>query len=684
MRGRSRPMSGLEKGSLGASGLGGPTAGPNLGRTIDRQVSGGAMELTVREVLEMPCLGKARLLAGGNGLHNVVRHVTVIDAPDAVEWLRGGEFVLTTAYHIKDDPSAQVSLIEALVRKKAACVGIKLRRFLDALSCDALDKADEKGLPVIQVPFELAWIDMINPILSDVMDRQTQLLEQSWEVHRRFLDAVLNGGDMKTVASTLATLLSRPVVVTDVGLHVLAKSPPGVSGTATGPVAGASPGQEESGLSESDGREQLALMESAIESVRESTSACQGASSLRNSSSPSSSSEMLKTDVDVRPVSLQASTLDASFLEGFRIVRGEGGSEVLVAEIRTKHETYGFIFVGRQQLSGAAEDESNGGDVLSQNEAIAVQQAATVAALEIIKQQATEQVERRYRLHFVDDLLQGNFETREALIRRARSCGWDFTRPHILMILDIDGFERYYLEHPGESERDMQRIKDRMLDVVNSGIVKGVGPVTGVDRSDSIVVLSPVTPGSSADGAKETALNLGRALRDRVSERLKPLTVSVGIGRFYPDVLLLRRSYLEAREALKLGRRVRGNGSTVHYDDLGVYRLILKCSDPAEVGLFVREHLGRLIEYDRAHRTNLVETLETHIKTNCCLKETASRLFVHVNTLKYRLRRIQDILGIDLRDPEELLNLSVAMKMKDISGLDTSAGIVVKQGETHA
>lgn len=632
------------------------------------------MELTVREVLGMPCLGKARLLAGGNGLHNVVRHVTVIDAPDAVEWLRGGEFVLTTAYHIKDDPSAQAKLIEALARKKAACLGIKLRRFLDALSSDALNKADEKGLPVVQVPFELAWIDIINPILSDVMDRQTRLLEQSWEVHRRFLDAVLNGGDMKSVASTLATLLLRPVVITDINLRVLAQSlpeapresqPRPVAQTTSGQEE--SPGREESGPFEPDGSGQLAFMESTIQSLRESAS-YQGFSPDRNLSV----FEILKRDADLQPVSLRASTLDDSFLQEFRVVRREGSPRMLMAEVRTKHETYGFVFVGQRQQSEVAGADTDSGAVLSQNEVIAIQQATTVAALEIIKQRATQEVERRYRLNFIDDLLQGNFETREALIRRAQSCGWDFTWSHILMILDIDGFERYYLEHPGQSEKHMQRIKDRMLDVVNNGMVKGAGPVIGVDRSDSIVVLSPVAPGTSSEEAKRIALNLGKTLSERVSEKLRPLTVSVGIGRFYPDVLSLRRSYVEAREALELGRRVRGNGSIVHYDDLGVYRLILKCSDPAEVNSFVKEHLGRLIEYDRAHRTNLVETLEAHIKTNCCLKETASRLFVHVNTLKYRLRRIQDILGINLSDPEELLNLSVAMKMKDICGPDST------------
>ena len=607
-------------------------------------------------------------MAGSGGLDNAVRHVTVIDAPDAVEWLRGGEIVLTTAYHIKDDPSAQVRLIDALARKKVACLGIKLRRFLDGLSEDALARANEERLPIVQVPFELAWIDIINPILSDVMDRQTRLLEQSWEVHQRFLDTVLNGGDIKSVAATLAELLARPVVIADTNFRVLAEALPERAERPLSSDGGTFTERREGDCSLSLERtERLLLVKSAMESMKQPAAD----SGLRASTNPSVSHPSPGTPDLRRP--LGVSTLDASSPETFRFVSAESGEKIIVAEIRTKHETYGHIFVGAPEPAAGENIDAGVRAQLGRTEIIAIQQAVTVAALEIIKRRATEEVERRYRFNFIDDLLQGNFETREAVIRRAQAFGWDFSHPHVLLVLDIDGFERYYLAHPTESEGHMQRIKDRMLAIVRSLDIEGAGPLIGVDRSDSIVVLSPVGPGTSPDEAKRISVALGRTLSQRACEKLKPLTVSVGIGRFYPDVLLLWRSYLEAREALDLGRRVWGDGSVVHYDHLGVYRLALKCSEPGELGSFVGEHLGKLLEYDRAHNTAFVKTLEVYIRTNSCLAETASRLFVHVNTLKYRLRRIQEILDVDLSDPEVLLNLNVAMKVKDIPNLTSGS-----------
>ncbi|MCL4517099.1 MAG: PucR family transcriptional regulator ligand-binding domain-containing protein [Firmicutes bacterium] len=572
------------------------------------------VDLTVKEALGFSCLKQARLLSGQDGLDNVIRYVTVIDAPDAVEWLRGGEFVLTTAYSIKDDPDAQVRLVEALSRKKAACLGIKLRRFLDSLSNDAIAKADEEQLPIIQIPFELAWIDIINPILGDVMDRQTRVLQQSWEVHRRFLDSVLNGGSTTSVAVTLAELIRRPVLILDTNFKVLARAVPDLDATQN---------------------------PEATEDIE----------------------------------AILAEKLNGPGM--FKFIPFEGGQGAFLTEVRVKGDVYGYILVeealadsplvsGESPATGESAPAVQPATPLTQTDIIAIEQAATVTALEIIKQRATEEVERRYRFNFVDDLLQGNFETREAVIRRAKSLGWDFTPPHVLLILDIDNFEKYYLEHVDEFEKDIQRIKDRMLNIVSSREIEGAESFIVVDRSDSVAVLCPVKPGGAAEDAKGMAMMLGRTLKQKVCEKLKPLTVSVGIGRFYPDVLDLRRSYAEAREALLLGKRVWGGESVVHYDDLGVYRLLLKCADPNEVRVFVQEYLGRLVEYDKAHKTAMIKTLDAYLKANSCLADAAGSLFIHVNSLKYRLRQIQEILGVNLSDPEVVLNLRMAMKIRDI------------------
>jgi DNA-binding PucR family transcriptional regulator len=97
---------------------------------------------------------------------------------------------------------------------------------------------------------------------------------------------------------------------------------------------------------------------------------------------------------------------------------------------------------------------------------------------------------------------------------------------------------------------------------------------------------------------------------------------------------------------------------------MGLYRLLLGLHDQAEVRRFYNETLGRLVDYDREHNTDLVDTLRAFFEQNANASETARKLFVHRNTLNYRLRRIAEIVGLDLDNADTRLALQVALRIQ--------------------
>jgi purine catabolism regulator len=113
-----------------------------------------------------------------------------------------------------------------------------------------------------------------------------------------------------------------------------------------------------------------------------------------------------------------------------------------------------------------------------------------------------------------------------------------------------------------------------------------------------------------------------------------------------------------------VGRRLFGDGSVNLFGDLGVYRLLLAV-DPGEIKSFYLESVGRLAEYDRKHRGELLHTLEVllHYPT---LSQTAQSLHIHRNTLLYRLQRIQELTNLNLEDGETRLTLHLALKARDV------------------
>ncbi|MCL4552202.1 MAG: helix-turn-helix domain-containing protein, partial [Candidatus Marsarchaeota archaeon] len=77
---------------------------------------------------------------------------------------------------------------------------------------------------------------------------------------------------------------------------------------------------------------------------------------------------------------------------------------------------------------------------------------------------------------------------------------------------------------------------------------------------------------------------------------------------------------------------------------------------------YIDETLGVLIRYDQEHHGALVKTLETYLDRRCNSQAAAQILFVHINTLHYRLQKISQLTGLDLNNADHCLNLQLALK----------------------
>lgn len=140
---------------------------------------------TVRELLNLTVLQKAEVLGGHQGLDRQIVNVTVLDAPDAINWVKENELIITTMYPFKEIES-QKRLIRELAGKGSSAIGIKLKRYIDSVPEDVLKMANQYSLPVISIPYECAWVDLINPIMAEILNRQLIKLEISERIHKSF------------------------------------------------------------------------------------------------------------------------------------------------------------------------------------------------------------------------------------------------------------------------------------------------------------------------------------------------------------------------------------------------------------------------------------------------------------------------------------------------------------------
>jgi PucR family transcriptional regulator, purine catabolism regulatory protein len=185
--------------------------------------------LTVCQLLDLPPLSEGKLVAGAAGVEREVLWAAVVDIPQATEWVRSGELLLTTFYGIRDDVDAQVALCEQLAKKQLAGMIVAAGKYVDRVSDPVRAAADRARFPIIELPWHIAFEDVVRVVSEHSINDQYLLYKQSLAIHRALTRLVLDGGSLQDVAHELCTLLRRPVEIDDLTFTMLAEaSGPGI------------------------------------------------------------------------------------------------------------------------------------------------------------------------------------------------------------------------------------------------------------------------------------------------------------------------------------------------------------------------------------------------------------------------------------------------------------------------
>jgi purine catabolism regulator len=140
---------------------------------------------------------------------------------------------------------------------------------------------------------------------------------------------------------------------------------------------------------------------------------------------------------------------------------------------------------------------------------------------------------------------------------------------------------------------------------------------------------------------------------------------AVGISRSYPGPGGIPTAYQEARTALRLGHRVSGTSAVTAYGELGLFRLLAQVGDD-ELRAFAEETLGPLLRLSDPERSEMLHTLESLIEHNMNMAESARHLHYHYNTLRYRLAKLERLLGPFSTSTPVAIQVGVALQITEM------------------
>lgn len=546
------------------------------------------MGLTVREALQMDCLARAQLVAGDRGLEREITFVNIMEVPEVVRWMKGGELLLTSGFALKgEDAAFRRELIRSLVRKEVAALGVKLGQHWQELPPELVEAADEVQLPLLLIPEDQPYMDIMLPIMEKLLNLQVTQLKRYESIHNRLLQVLLAGGDYRDLCVTLQEIVNNPTLIVDRRGQCLA-------GTVRDEEAGAGPLQERT------------------------RAAWQRLGPLLARLTPNRSHyvELPLADT-VQPIGIVPVKFN-NRLDGALVV------------VQDQHP------IGEETLR-------------------IMEYAGPMVALVFAKENAVAEAQRQLTGDFLEELINNTFNDEELMERRASFLHFSLKEPVAVFVIRLSEQEDFGAVQP---EEERQARKEFLWDKVRE-ILSGENSVMLQFKSSALIGLARVK--EDRDLRRLQAL-LTKVVRE-AQENLGRKAMTVGIGRPYPGARRVSQSYREALTAVKVGEALAKDAAVWYFGDLGPYRFLHELRGSQEMQAFHREVIGVIKSYDREHGTNLLETLACYFAHDGNLQSTAAALYVHKNTVAYRLRKIEEITGLSLRRPNDRFYLELGLRL---------------------
>jgi len=278
---------------------------------------------------------------------------------------------------------------------------------------------------------------------------------------------------------------------------------------------------------------------------------------------------------------------------------------------------------------------------------LVAEQGAIVCAVEMARNKAVREVEKRLKGDLLAVLLQEQLSPRDTMVW-AQAAGVDLNHAHAAL-----RFAWSAAEPPS---------RRRLETLVNGEIARRNLPVFVSPIGTEVICFCQV---NSRSARPLQALELGRAVLEGSLKEFPDSPAHCGVGLPVAEIGEWRSSFYQAGQALEIARRLKER-QPLYFPDLSVYRLLFQFEHNPELAVFQESILGPLLDYEGG--AELIRTLEAFFEHHGNLSQTAEALFIHRNTMIYRLERIAEITGLDLDKPETRLAVHLALHVHKMMG----------------
>ncbi len=290
---------------------------------------------------------------------------------------------------------------------------------------------------------------------------------------------------------------------------------------------------------------------------------------------------------------------------------------------------------------------------------------STLIASEMERTRAPERASEEASASFQRAALGGQIAGADDLVARGRELGIDLGEGGSVIVAR---------GHPRKATEDdwRRRLLALSLRGARSVAPGAIGAPTEEDIGEVVVLVGD----RDGEGGRRVSASIFRELE----AGLPGFAFAIGRSRHAADPLDLPRAASEAMLAVNV---VEGDAERTElaFAETGTYQLLLPyMRDPAELGRFYDETVRPLVAYDEQYETDLLGTLATFLDCDANVNATASRLFTHRHTIRYRFERVRELTGLDVSSSDGREKLSLGLKAMRVLGIAAPRGPATEPG----
>jgi purine catabolism regulator len=530
--------------------------------------------MDIAQLLNQKELQPIKIVAGKRAKHRQIRTITMMDAPDIIPYLNPDQFIITTAYHLKNNLAYFKELIIEMAKKECAGIGIKKNRFLYEFPKDILELADELEVPFIELPEHLS-LGEINLIVTQfILHSEAALLTYAMNAHRQFTDIIFKGQGINQLVKHLSSLIKREVY----------------------------------------------LINSYLCPYHSSQQYIQALASIQ---------KMMEHHFEIPIFSTSSwhfSLLDDRSTYSFFPININSGKHFLLIE--------GMVEPNDTQLR------------------LLIEQAINVLSFAILQEKALQQQKRKIRNQQFSDLLEIPQITNDTIKSKAEELHIPLLQAYVCIVGRLRHIGNL---HPYQMQQLLDQIHSFCEESLQSPwIHMHIFTV----KNDLVFLYELQYPEMDF---KLFITELFKELSMSIKQYFHQ-TISFGASNMIPNFFDIHRAMKEAQSAVHF---ISSQSPLISFYTIKEIDELLQMIPENDLRNYQQMIFKPLLALPMEEQQILFETLYEYLENHCQISETAKKLFVHRNTVIYRLEKCSALLQKDLKDPEVTIQLRLALRIRN-------------------